>query len=98
MEGVAIMVKRIEKEQLGEVQFAPARAPGVTASQVPTRTSLLERAQQLGNMVKHKVFIQFQTTDGPMEVHTTIWDVSREFVGLKRGAAIPIESILDVRF
>jgi hypothetical protein len=91
------MVKRIEKEQLGDVQFAPA-SPAPTQPQSGNRTSLLERAQQLGNMVKHKVFIQFQTTDGPMEVHTTIWDVSREFVGLKRGAAIPIDSILDVRF
>jgi hypothetical protein len=91
------MIKRIEKEELSGVQFAPANATK-SAEVRSTRSYLLERAQQLGNMVKQKVFIQFQTTDGPMEVHTTIWDVNVDFVGLKRGASIPLNSILDVRF
>lgn len=91
------MIKRIEKEELSGVKFAPAQTPKSVEVR-STRRYLLEQAQTLGNMVKQKVFIQFQTTDGPMEVHTTIWDVNLDYIGLKRGASIPLSSILDVRF
>ena len=63
---------------------------------ISIRSYLLRRAHELGNSLKSKVRIQFLTTDGPREVHTTVWDLTEEFIGLKSGAHIPVRSVLNV--
>lgn len=66
--------------------------------EIQKRQDRLEKACVLGNEEKGKVYIAFMTETGPVEVHTTVWIVSSEHVGLKSGTLIPIPSIFDVRF
>ena len=66
--------------------------------EIRKRRDNLERACTLGNSEKGKVHITFMAEEGPVEVHTTVWSVTSEHIGLKRGTLIPIPSIMDVRF
>ena len=66
--------------------------------EIKSRREKLERACILGNQEKGKVHITFMTENGPVEVHTTVWNVTLEHIGLKSGTLIPVPSILDVHF
>lgn len=90
-------VSRIEKEEIKELSFFEHEVLD-NKDAIRTRQSLLQRAQRLGNEFKGKVVIQFVATDGPHEVHTTIWDVTSDYITLKGGVAIPIRSISTVGF
>lgn len=52
----------------------------------------------LGNTVKEKVKVIFETTDGTKMVETTIWGLTEGFVLLKREIFIPVPSIYRVEF
>lgn len=86
---------RIEKEQIKGLSFSPQEVLS-DDSDISTRNYLLRKAQRLGNEFKGKVLIRFQSLQGPMEVFTTIWDVSTNYVTLKGGIAIPIHTISKV--
>ena len=58
----------------------------------------LNYATRLGNEFKGKTSITFETTQGPRIVSTTVWSVSRDFLQLKGGMNIPVNSIIDVHF
>ena len=58
----------------------------------------LEYAVRLGNEYKGKTHIIFETTQGPKEVETTIWSLAGNYLQLKGGTLIPLESIIDIHF
>lgn len=61
------------------------------------RAYYLERAAQLGNLLKNKVRIYFINNKNElMHVNTTIWAVTTDFVILKKGVTIPKSSIVYV--
>lgn len=66
--------------------------------EISKRRDNLEKACALGNSEKGKVYITFMSESGPVEVHTTVWNVTAEHIGLKSGTLIPVPSILDIRF
>ena len=58
------------------------------------RAYYLSRATKLGNLLKNKVTIYFKDhTNQSMQVNTTIWAVTSNFVVLKQGITIPKRSI-----
>ncbi|WP_420574881.1 hypothetical protein [Kordia sp.] len=61
------------------------------------RSHYLQRATKLGNLLKNKVTIYFKDhTNQLMQVTTTIWAVTTDFVVLKQGITIPKRSILYI--
>jgi hypothetical protein len=57
----------------------------------------LMRAQALGNLLRNKVNITFETADEKVyQVSTTVWAVGNQFISLKCNTYIPINSILEV--
>lgn len=90
-------VSRIEKEDIKDLSFFNHEVLD-NQDAIRLRNSMLQRAQRLGNEFKGKVIIQFVATDGPHEVHTTVWDVTNDYITLKGGVSIPISSISTVGF
>ncbi len=58
----------------------------------------LSYATRLGNEFKGKTTITFETTQGPKTVTTTVWSVTNNFLQLKGGRNIPLNSIIDIHF
>jgi len=58
----------------------------------------LTYAVRLGNEFKGKTTITFETTQGPTSVETTIWSLADDYLQLKGGMLIPLNSIIDVHF
>ncbi len=58
----------------------------------------LNYAVRLGNEFKGKTSITFETTLGPRSVNTTVWSVSDNYLQLKGGTVIPLNSVIDVHF
>ncbi|WP_298510115.1 hypothetical protein [uncultured Kordia sp.] len=86
----------IQKEDIPTLKFSKTEI-----LQSPRKRSLrsyyLDRATKLGNLLKNKVTIYFKDhTDQLMQVNTTIWAVTTDFVVLKQGITIPKRSILYI--
>lgn len=58
----------------------------------------LQYAVRLGNEHKGKTRITFETTDGPRVVETTVWSVTENYMQIKGGLHIPLNSIIDIHF
>lgn len=58
----------------------------------------LEYAVRLGNEYKGKTHITFETTQGPKAVETTVWSLSDDYLQLKGGMLIPLQSIIHIHF
>ena len=58
----------------------------------------LANAVRLGNEFKGKTTITFETTQGPKTVETTVWSMSDEYLQLKGGMLIQLNSIIDIHF
>ncbi|MNK01788.1 hypothetical protein D3C87_195960 [compost metagenome] len=58
----------------------------------------LNAAQRLGNEFKSKADITFNTKEGPKTVSTTVWSVTSDYLQLKSGIHIPLNSLLDIEF
>lgn len=58
----------------------------------------LNSAQRLGNEFKSKADITFNTIEGPKTVNTTVWSVTENYVQLKNGIHIPLNSLIDIDF
>ena len=89
----SIMPTMIAKEEIPHYKIVPAF---VDNSERWGRE--LEYAVRLGNEYKGKTHVIFETTQGPKEVETTIWSLAGNYLQLKGGTLIPLESIIDIHF
>ncbi|TVP47108.1 MAG: hypothetical protein EA341_13075 [Mongoliibacter sp.] len=89
-------IEKIEKENLVELKFSKKEVLQDDLKK-KRRTFDLMRAQALGNLLKNKVNITFETADERIfQVNTTVWSVGSEYVTLKQNLFIPINAILEV--
>ena len=58
----------------------------------------LEYAVRLGNEYKGKTHIIFETTQGRKEVETTVWSLTDDYLQIKGGTTIPLDSIINIHF
>lgn len=58
----------------------------------------LSYAERLGNQFKGKTTITFQTTRGSRTVQTTVWSLADDYIVLKGGITVPLNSITEVHF
>lgn len=87
---------RIEKESIKDLSFSRKEVLLDTDAQM-MRNHDLHRAQILGNLSQGKVSIWFEASNKKTyRVETTIWAVGSQFITLKGGTAIPINSILKI--
>ena len=86
----------IEKEDIPQLKFSKQEALQ-TSKERHLRSFYLNRALQLGNLLKNKVKIYFKNhKDHLLQVHTTIWAVTTDFVVLKQGITIPKHRIVYI--
>ena len=86
----------IEKETISQIKF-PKEDVLQDKDKKKTRAYYLNRASQLGNLLKNKVNIYFKDAeDKLMRVNTTIWAVTKHNVILKKGTIIPRHRIVYV--
>lgn len=86
----------IQKEDISQLKFSKTELL-VNSKKRALRSHYLDRAAQLGNLLKTKVKIYFKDcTNKLMIVNTTIWAVTSDFIILKQGITIPKSSILYI--
>ena len=89
-------IATVQKEHLNTLKFYRDDVIQEKVSQ-RLRKFDLDRALILGNIDHNKVTIIFKTEDGTLlQVKTTIWAVTEEYVALKGGVHIPIKAIVDL--
>jgi hypothetical protein len=89
-------VELIEKEEISTVSFSKKELI-TDPEERKKRLADLYRSQTLGNLLHTKVKLTFQSADERIfQVYTTVWAVGSDFISLKGGVYIPIESILKV--
>jgi len=86
----------IDKEKVAELHF-PDTEVLLSNEDVQRRSYELERASQLGNGDHVKIKIIFEDNEGPKQVETTVWAVTKERIVLKHGITIPIKRIHEIR-
>ena len=86
----------IQKENISHIKF-PKEDVLLDKGKQKVRTYYLNRASQLGNLLKNKVHIYFKDAENNlMRVHTTIWAVTQNSVILKKGTIIPLHRIVYI--
>jgi hypothetical protein len=88
-----VATKLIEKENIDKEQFLNV---GLDISSRDNINKKLFDAMMLGNTHRHKVNIEFLTEEGCKSVFTTVWATTDNYIILKGGKYIPINSILYV--
>jgi hypothetical protein len=83
----------ILKEEIGEYEIVPSYA-----GEDPKWKQELSYAERLGNEFKGKTTITFQTTRGSRTVQTTVWSLTENYIVLKGGITVPLNSITEVHF
>ena len=83
----------IEKEELTNYTIIPAEV-----DKTDFWKEKLEYAVKLGNQLKGKTSITFNTSEGPRTVFTTVWSLTESYLVLKAGMLIPLNSLIDVHF
>lgn len=58
----------------------------------------LSNALRLGNEFKSKSSITFQTSEGPKQIETTVWTLTDDYLQIKSGKVIPLNSLIDVTY
>lgn len=87
---------KINKESIKDLSFSKKEALVDVDSRL-MRNHDLHRAQILGNLSHSKVGIWFEAANQKTyHVETTIWAVGSQFITLKGGTTIPINSIIKV--
>ncbi|HLU88229.1 MAG TPA: hypothetical protein VKZ51_00245 [Cyclobacteriaceae bacterium] len=89
-------ITTVQKEQLNSFRFYQTE---VISEQVLQRLRKfdLDRALVLGNIDHNKVTIVLKTIDGALlQVKTTVWAVTDDYVCLKGGIYVPIKAIVDI--
>lgn len=90
------LVEKISKEQISDLKFSKKE---VLENEMACRRRNFDlmRAQALGNLLRNKVNITFETADEKVyQVNTTVWAVGNQFISLKCNTHIPINSILEI--
>ena len=86
----------IQKEAISQLQFSKTEVL-TDAMSKQTRSNALNRALQLGNLLKNKVNIYFKDVeDNLMRVNTTIWGLTTDAVILKQGIIIPRNRVVFI--
>jgi hypothetical protein len=89
-------IEVIEKEDISNVSFAKREVIS-DPEERKNRMADLYRSQTLGNLLRTKVKLTFESADEKVfQVYTTVWAVGTDFVSLKGGVYIPISSIIKV--
>ena len=83
----------IEKESIRVSEIIPA-----DQNHTEELRGKLNSAQRLGNEFKSKADITFNTNKGPKTVNTTVWSVTENYIQLKNGIHIPLNSLIDIDF
>jgi hypothetical protein len=89
-------IATVQKEQLNTLVFTKV---DVISEKILQRLRKydLDRALVLGNIDHNKVTIVFKTEEGSLlQVNTTIWAVTDEYICLKGGINLPIKAIVDI--
>lgn len=87
------MLATIAKEDIPNLKIVPA-----FVDRSREWKNELDYAVRLGNEMKGKTAITFETTKGPQTVETTIWSHTDSYVQLKAGMMIPLNSIIGIGF
>ncbi len=87
------MPTTIAKEEIPQYKIVPAFVDNSDHWK-----SELTYAVRLGNEFKGKTSITFETTQGPKTVETTVWSFTDEYLQLKGGMLIPLESVINIHF
>lgn len=86
----------ITKEEIHTINFSNEDVLK-DKKQKSVRAYCLNRAMQLGNLLKNKVNIYFRNDDDKlMRVQTTVWAVTTDAVILKQGILIPKSSVVSI--
>jgi predicted alternative tryptophan synthase beta-subunit len=89
-------IEIIQKEQIRDLKFCKKEVLADEMAKIRRNFDLM-RAQALGNLLKNKVNITFETADEKSyRVNTTVWAVGTDFVCLKSDIHIPINAITEV--
>lgn len=86
---------RVAREHLASVSFSSSEVLTSPAA-IHSRNRKLQRACRLGNSLRSKVRIQFQTEEGPREALGIIRTLTDRYIGLNSGGQIPICAIFHV--
>lgn len=86
----------VDKEHIPSIKFSKTEVlEGKQNKSI--RAHYLNRAAQLGNLLKNKVNIYFMdANDKLMRVNTTIWAITTNEVILKQGVTIPRNRVVYV--
>lgn len=84
----------IEKEEIPQLTFLDTETEVQNPLEVKRQ---LAKALILGNSQKHKVRLIFDSDAGFKMVNTTVWGMGDQHIILKKGIAIPIDKIIEVR-
>ncbi len=87
------MTVTIAKEEIPSLKIVPA-----FVDQTAHWNRELDYAVRLGNEMKGKTTITFETTRGPQTVETTIWSHTEDCLMLKGGLTLPLNSIITIHF
>lgn len=90
---LSLMSRLVQKEEIPSLQLVPAFVDNTQKWREE-----LQYASRLGNEYKGKTAITFETTEGPCEVETTVWSVTENYLQLKGGVMIPLESVIQVHY
>jgi hypothetical protein len=89
-------IEVIEKEEISNLSFTKRDVISDPEERI-IRMADLYRSQTLGNLLRTKVKLTFESADERIfQVYTTVWAVGSDFITLKGGVYIPIRSILKV--
>ncbi|MBC8046006.1 MAG: hypothetical protein H7Y00_04375 [Fimbriimonadaceae bacterium] len=85
----------IQKEEIPKLEFHNKEVLS-ELHLIMRRKQLLTQGMVLGNTYHTKVQIIFEAISGILQVETTIWATTEEYVLLKGGVYLPIKCIHDV--
>lgn len=89
------LITAVNKEDLHNYHFSN-REVLTEPDIINQRRVLLEESLLLGNDYKTKVHMFCQTTEGIIDVYTTVWALTDTHVEIKSGKDIPIHCIHQV--
>ncbi len=93
---ISTTTKTIKKEQISSLAFIGTNDVLDNEVAKSKRKSDLYRAMILGNVYHVKCKLVFVSDDKIYKVDTTVWASTDNYVTLKGGTIIPVNSILEV--
>jgi hypothetical protein len=88
-----MVAELINKEDL--VNYKIVKAPEDQRAMLRLK---LNNALRLGNEFKSKSSIVFQTSEGPKRIETTVWTLTDDYLQIKNGVVIPLNSLIDIDY